>query len=963
MKFEALGPLAVVTDDGAVRLRPAQRRLLASLLLDADIEVSTDKLIDRMWNGTPPATARNTLHAHMSALRRSLPGPIESGPDWYRLQPNGHDFDVPLFTSLAAEATASLTSGEPAEALERAQRALSLWRGDPYPELADVDAARPERARLRELYVSVGAMMSEALTSLGRLPEALSLLRRLVIEHPLNEALQEQLCLCLYVGGRPADALRAVGEARRRLGEELGVEPGPRLRDLEDKILLHHPDLDPRSGPTPGPTLPNYRTSFVGRDGDVSGLLDLIDRYRLVSITGGPGIGKTRLAIEVGNGIRDRFPGGVILIRLVGSVSEADVAATIASGVGIADTATDLTELRRHISGRRSLVILDNCEHVLTAVQRFLGHDEGTEALHVLTTSRTTLGVPGEQVWRLQPLEVPDGGERVYEYASVRLLSDRVSATRGASPFEHDDNADLIRLCRRTGGIPLALELAARWVPWVGLREAADLGFEAAPTQADPTTPHHVSLAQAIDWSVEVLASSDRDAFRSASAFMGTFTLDGFWRVCLPDHSRRQAASTIARLVDASLVTVERMGLVRYRMLEPLREHARAGLDPDSLGTLAERHADWFLERATEVGRLAKGPEEAAFLAEVDEDLVDLRATMRHLLDVGRPEAVATIAMSLSRYWFTRYLGTEAQRWLTEALAGDMDPDIRLGALSAAGWAAYGTAAYDQAESHYEECLRLATSTGDRHREAEALYGLARIHLPRRTRDGEALLREALAIFDEVGAELHAADCRLWLGLRAANAGQTEAAVPWLSESIGVLESLGHLGNVSVGHRYLSLAAWYDGDEAAARRQVDRAESVARAADDKRALGGALIQRGLVEGRWGDPAVAAHAIINALAPIPDNNDIDYCLISFGAFPALIRTARWQTAARLLAHLDRMYDDYGWTPLDDRLPMTAEFRTAITENLVRSRLTVDETPVSSAAMAAELVDELAAIAAG
>ena len=430
--------------------------------------------------------------------------------------------------------------------------------------------------------------------------------------------------------------------------------------------------------------------------------------------------------------------------------------------------------------------------------------------------------------------------------------------------------------------------------------------------------------------------------------------------MCVPDRSRREAASTIARLVDASLVVVERMGMVRYRMLEPLREHARRGLDPDSLRMLADRHAGWFVERATAVARLAKGPQEAAFLAGVDEDLADLRAAMRHLLDAGRPEAVATIAMSLSRYWFTRYLGTEAQRWLAEALAGEMAPEIRMGALSAAGWAAYGTAAYDQAEAHYEECLGLAQSTGDRHREAEALYGLARIHLPRRTRDGAALLREALAVFDEVGAELQSAECKLWLGLRAANGGHVNDAVPWLTESIGALERLGYLGLVSVGHRYLSLAAWYDGDEAAARQQADLAESVARAADDKRALGGALIQRGLVEGRWGDPGLAARAITEALAPIPDNNDIDYCLVAFGAFPALIRTGRWQTAARLLAHLDRTYDDYGWTPLEDRLPVTTEFRTAIADGLAEHGLTLNDTPLPSAAMAAELVDELVAI---
>ena len=333
---------------------------------------------------------------------------------------------------------------------------------------------------------------------------------------------------------------------------------------------------------------------------------------------------------------------------------------------------------------------------------------------------------------------------------------------------------------------------------------------------------------------------------------------------------------------------------------------------------------------------------------------------MRHLLDSGRHPEVATIAIALGGYWFTRYLGTEAQRWLGEALTGDLDSDLRMKALAAAGWAAYLTADYLQAEARYEECLALARATHDRQREAEALYGLARIHLPRWERDGGTLLLAALSIFDEVGAELQAAECRLWLGLRAANAGQVEDSTRWLNESTEVLEQSGHRGLVSVGYRYLSLAAWYSDDEATARRQLELAESIARTANDHRALAGACIQRGLVEGRWGDVGVAAQAILDAMAPLPDNSNIDYCLVSFGAFPTLIRTGRWDLAARLLAHLDRTYDEYGWTPLEARMPAAAEFRAAIAEGSGGERL-VDDQAASTADMMTALADGLAEIA--
>ncbi|MGH8911604.1 MAG: ATP-binding protein, partial [Acidimicrobiia bacterium] len=671
-----------------------------------------------------------------------------------------------------------------------------------------------------------------------------------------------------------------------------------------------------------------------------------------------------RLAVAVGQRVETRFPGGVLLIRLVGAGNEADVLATLASAVGVDDNIGDLDHLRVHLSDRPSLLIIDNCEHVIGAVRRFVGQ-EGGGPLQVLATSRTTLGLPGERVWRLQPLEVPDAAGTDQDCASVRLLADRVSAADASFSLDSTDTGDLSRLCRRAGGIPLALELTARWVPVVGLDGVADLTLESVPNQESPLTPHHVSLARAIVWSVETLAPRDKEAFEAASLFNGSFSLDGLWSVCLPDHSRREAARTVASLTDASLLTVERpeSGPVRYRMLEPLREHAKAGLSADSLGLIRERHAAHFVERAVTIEDRAKGPGEAATFREIDEEIADFRAAMRHLLDGQRHADAALIAASLGRYWFVRYLGSEAQRWFSDALEGELDPHVRLAALSAAGWAAYGMADYEQAESRYHECLELARTAGDRGREGEALYGLARIHLPRRSRSGEALLGQALSIFDSTGAELQAAECRLWLGLRAANAGQVPAAIEWLNESITVLERFGYLGLLSVAHRYLSLAAWYAADESSARRHLELAESTARAAGDRRALGGALIQRGMVEGRWGDTDVAAAAITEALAPIPDNRDIDFCLIAFGAIPVLIKTRRWRVAGRLLAHLDRIYEEYGWTPLEERLPVTADFRSKVETGLTDERLSVAFDPVSSMTMAADLTGELAEIAHG
>ena len=263
-------------------------------------------------------------------------------------------------------------------------------------------------------------------------------------------------------------------------------------------------------------------------------------------------------------------------------------------------------------------------------------------------------------------------------------------------------------------------------------------------------------------------------------------------------------------------------GLIRYRMLQPLREHGLERLGQSGrLTATAHHHAEWFSRRADQVAEVAKGPGEADAFEQLDAEIADFRSAMHHLLDSGDFGAVARMASALIRYWFARYLGWEAMRWLHQALAGDLEIDTRLAALSAAGWAGYLTASYEKAEASYERCLRLARDSGSKLREAEALYGLARIHLPRRFRNGNRLLRQSLQIFEEVGAEAQIAECRLWIGLAAADEGDTDAAEGFLTDAIADLDRLGHLMLVSVGHRYLSLSAWYGGDEAAARHHLE----------------------------------------------------------------------------------------------------------------------------------------------
>lgn len=967
LRFEALGALRVSDGTEVGLTRPARRRMLSILLLEGGDGVAVPSLIDRMWGETPPADPRNSVHAHIAGLRQQLGDVVESTPDGYRLNLSGHWFDVDEFQRLATAAERTDVASTPGEVAEMAEAALGLWRGDPFPDLVDVAYARGKVEALLDVKRRTQVKRLDALLAAGRVEEALPELERLVSNHPYEESFWERLMLARYRIGNTAGALRAFQAVREMLGDELGIEPGVRLRSLEERILLHDPGLGMTATlPTPH-NLPQSRSSFVGRTNDTDAVLDLLTEHRLVTVTGGPGLGKTRLAIEVGQRMLDTVPGGVWLARLVGAKSEEDLTATIAAAMGVVDDVADLAELGEIVAVRPQVLILDNCEHVLDHVLRFVTACLAVEApLRVLATSRRRLGLAAEHTWRLAPLSLPSSdGVDVFESDAVRLLVDRAEAADRQFRARNSDPAQLAELCRRTDGIPLALELAASWLPSIGVADASDLVGTVAPGSTVGVDAHHRSLHAAVDWSFALLAESDRPLVAAASVFNGAFVLDAFGAVAMEGVTRAEVAGAVSRLVESSLLTVERRtdGAVRYRMLEPVREYARFRLDELGFGgEVLDRHARWHLERATALGKVIdRETDPASAQAHIDAELADHRAAMRHLLDRGDHEAAASLATALTGYWFARYLGSEAIRWLEEALSGPMGSAVRRQALWTAGWAAYSRADYASATTRYEECRSLATADGDRQWEGRALFGLGRIELPRVAEQGRAYVQQALEIFTaDPELEREKGDCLIALGISAAMGGRVEEAVSVLDEAAEIMKRHGSLRSRAIIHRYLSLAAWYADDARRARHHVELSEQLARAADDRPAVGGSLIQRSLVETRWGDLRKAATAILEAVRQLPPRNEIDYCLVFVGAFGVLIEGGHYPLADRLFDHIDRVYADYGWMPVDERMPAMARIRARVNEAVETSGVWE---AVPSAEMASLMTPALEEIAAG
>jgi DNA-binding SARP family transcriptional activator len=296
---------------------PKQRALLAILLLGANEPITADRLIERLWDGRPPASARKVLQTYVSRLRRVVGDSVLlTGPAGYELRVEPDQLDLHRFERLVAEAR----NAAPREAAQLLRHALAAWRGPPLADLGDEPFAQNEIARLDELRLAALEERIEADLALGRDGDLVAELQALVAEHPLRERLRAQLMLALYRSGRQAEALDVHRQGRRRLVDELGIEPGPVLRKLERAILRQDAALEPLAEPKPNsatPTAPARRrrelpapaTSFIGRDEELNVVEVLLTRpdARVLTLTGPGGAGKTRLAVEAAARVEGGF--------------------------------------------------------------------------------------------------------------------------------------------------------------------------------------------------------------------------------------------------------------------------------------------------------------------------------------------------------------------------------------------------------------------------------------------------------------------------------------------------------------------------------------------------------------------------------------------------------------------------------------------------------------------------------
>lgn len=869
-----LGPIEVIADGCRIALPEKHMRLLAALTVVRGATSSVDELVEVVWRDEPPTSARKLVQVYVSQLRKALPEPlrIATARSAYALDVPSASLDSARFEELVADAAGSRPAN-PALALSLADRALALWRGRPYGELAYDDVARGEAERLEELRLVCLEERLAARLALGGAGQAVGEARSLTTEHPFRERFHELAMLALYHAGRQSEALAHYTEARARFDAELGLEPGHRLRQLQQQILNHDPALAAVAHePVPAVALPAPSNALVGRDRELARLEQILTQRdeRLLVLTGAGGTGKTRLAIEAARRAASSFANGTVLVELAPLRDGSLVAAAVAQALDVAEVAGEPLEatLTRTLASLELLLVVDNAEHLREAAPLLSRLVTRSSRLTVLVTSRAVLHVTGESVFPVEPLAEDD---------ALDLLVQRASRLDPIIEASLEDEAALREICRRLDGLPLAIELAAARLRTLTPRLLLErLGARLSLLTTGPRDlpARQQTLRETIDWSVGLLGPDDRHVLARLSAFPAGASLEAAERVC------EATLDSISVLVDHNLVrrSVHR-GHTRLMLLETMHEYARELLqrDPDDLRRTRDALAEWCRDFATQAEPHLSASAQREWLDALEAEHENLRAALDHLRDGARADEMLGLAVLLSRFWYVRGYLVEGRRQLDDALAAAIGagPERRRRAHTAAASLALIQGDHAASVRFAELALDDARAAGEPRFVANALSNLGAIVLAADDRARAAIvLEEAVVRAREVGDERIAALAINNLGDLALTTGDYLRAGPLFEESLALLRKRGDDANVARSLFNNGAVRLMLGDAGAAASHFRESLELCSLTGDREDTAWSLIGLAAVEVESGEP-VRASVLLGAGRAVLERMGADY----------------------------------------------------------------------------------------
>jgi predicted ATPase len=836
--------------------------------------------------------------------------------------------------------------------------------------------AAPEQAEGREIdaradIYAIGCMFYELVA--GRAPFEARSAAALVLKH----ATEQPVPLGSFVPDVPNDVEYAVQRALQK-------HPDDRFQTARDfaKAILASRDLSswPSDSSTPDASssevppilsdgrdaveartetsnhemvrgVPRPLTSFVGRSSELLETRRLVLASRLVSLAGPGGIGKTRLAIETALAMASRFPDGVWFVDLASLSDPSRVARAVADVLEVKETPGEIAidSLCEALGERRLLIVLDNCEHVVTtaaaAADSIVRRCPNT---HILITSQETLGVSGETVVRVSSLAVPRRSDAtsvgsVADLGSVRLFEERAAARLTGFRVDSSNFRAVAEICSRLDGIPLAIELAASRVAVLSVEQILERlkdRFRLLTGGGRTLMPRQQTLRAAMDWSFGLLVPSEQALLRRLSVFSGSFALAAAEGICADSEvPEADVLDHIARLVDKSLVAVVDPEKNRYRLSDTIREYSWERLrDAQEEERFFEAHLDWYSEEARALGATVFPPDDPDWFVVPELDHDNYRAalawTKRHgtLTIKG-----ARLCSFLGRFWAQRGFWSEGLANLRAALDAypANDPALLARIYSWVGSIEYRFANFDVARDNFGKALELRRSIGDLDGQAVALVRIGEIdqltgQLDAATREYES----ALEIFRETRCDKGILGALTYLGTTALDRDNIDRADDLFREVMTVASRTGNRHAVAISNHNLGEVSWRRGDLATARSRLRDAVALGREQGNKRFVAHSLVALGLVDcdARYHDEALRslreALAIIGELG---DKRGLCYALDALAAVEA--SQGAFVRALRLVGFADAERDRLG-------LKLTNSEREFRERHLAKARESID-----------------------
>jgi predicted ATPase/DNA-binding SARP family transcriptional activator/DNA-binding CsgD family transcriptional regulator len=868
--------------------------LVKLLALAKEHRLHREQASGLLWPELDARAAANNLHHALYVARRTLePSPPPGAASSYlrlmhgrlALCPNG-----PLWVDVDAFEEAANTARHAREAAAY-QAALYLYSGELLPQDRYEGWVEQRRAELRGLYLSLLVELAGLHEDLGEHEPAIEALSRVVAEEPTNEGAHEGLMRLYALLGRRREALGQYEHLREALFRESGTEPDAASTLLQQEIWTgaFPPSPSPAGSPSeehpPSATaarhnLPLRRDSFVGREREAREVRRLLAMTRLMTLTGVGGSGKTRLALKVASDLAGAYLDGAWLVELA-PLSETElVPQAVASALGVPEQPGRplLQTLGDALRPRKMLLVVDNCEHLVDACARLVNALlDACPKLRILATSREPLGVPGEVLWRVPPLSLPNAGgeysvEGLMSSEAVRLFLERAKPRLPAFELTRQNARSVGEVCRKLDGIPLAIELAAARMRVLAVDQVAERLENSLKllTAGDRTAdPRHQTLRATLEWSHELLDEPERILFRWLSVFAGGWTLEAAEGVCSGEGiGRDEVLDLLSRLVEKSLVVVEagEEGAPRFRMLEPVRQYGHERLVESAEARATRyRHASFFLELAERADPKLEGPDQPRWLDRLDEEHDNIRAALSWLLQRADGAGMALrMCAALGDYWYLRGHIGEGRRWLEGAIVTPAPPSAaRARALQRVARLAIVQGDFDRCEGAIVEGLGLEgsglfrTGGGDsiaaELRRTLALALSVRGDLERAT----DLSEESLALSEGVGSVRGAMYSLFCIGTTSYVRGDVGRALPLLEEALALSREVGDPSMIASVLTQLGYTLLLDGDLERAKMLTREAATILREQNHRHFIAYTLDNFGWVALLEGDTERAA----------------------------------------------------------------------------------------------------------